>query len=176
MKGLRCENGAVNYIDPWTNAITEENRGKLRFKRFEEIDPLMLRQSRNLCSNDCAISKNPVRKRTVSGHIDNDAEMELVRNPDKNLVSPLANIFCLFHCIKAAIPICGIAVFAIGLSNDKMCSVNDVYSIGNDSGRFHLLKNFCLVNFLFNFDELSIDLFNVNDFNGRLTFSHGNRE
>jgi hypothetical protein len=39
--------------------------------------------------------------------------MELVGNPDKNLVSPLANIFGLFHCIKAAIPVCGIAVFEL---------------------------------------------------------------
>ena len=43
VKGLRCENGAVNCIDPWTNAISEEKRGKLRFKRLEEIDPLMTR-------------------------------------------------------------------------------------------------------------------------------------
>jgi hypothetical protein len=41
MKGLRCENGAVNCIDPWTNAIQEVKRGKLRFKRLEKIDSLM---------------------------------------------------------------------------------------------------------------------------------------
>ncbi len=82
MKGLRCENGAVNCIDPWTNAISEEKRGKLRFKRLEEIDPLMTRQSRNFCSNDCSVSENSIGERTVSGNIDNDGKMELVSNPD----------------------------------------------------------------------------------------------
>ena len=77
--------------------------------------------------------------------------------------------------IKKGIPFYGMP-FGVGLSNDKMRSVIDVDTVGNDSGGFHLLKDFCLVHFLFNFDELSIDLFNVNDFNGRLTFSHGNRE
>ena len=132
----------------------------------------MTRQSRNFCSNDCAISENPIGEGTVSGNIDNDSKMELIGNSDKNLIASLTNIFCLFHCIKAAIPICGIAVFAIGLSNDKMCSVNDVDAVGNNSGSLHLFKNFCLVHFLFNFDKLSIDLFDVNDLNGRLTFSH----
>ena len=132
----------------------------------------MLRQSRNFCSHNRTISENPIRERTISGHIDNDAEMELVGNPDKNLIASLANICCLFHCIYAAIPIYGIAVFANALSNDKMCSVNDVDAVGNDSGGFHLLKNFCLVHFLFNFDKLSVNLLDVNDLNGRLTFSH----
>jgi len=39
------------------------------------------------------------RERTVSGNIDNDAEMELVGNPNQNLVSSLTNIFGLFHYI-----------------------------------------------------------------------------
>jgi len=57
----------------------------------------MTRQSRNFCSNDCAISENPIGEGTVSGNIDNDAKMKLVCNSDKNLIASLANIFCLFH-------------------------------------------------------------------------------
>jgi len=72
------------------NAFTEENRGKLRFKRFEEIDPLMDRQSRNFSSHNRTISENPIRERAISGNIDNDAEMKLVSNPDKNPVASLA--------------------------------------------------------------------------------------
>ena len=98
MKGLRCENGAVNCIDPWTNAILEDNRGKLRLKRLEEIDPLMTRQSRNFCSNDCAISENPIGEGTVSGDIDNDAKMKLVCNPDKNSITSLAVLQNWIHC------------------------------------------------------------------------------
>jgi hypothetical protein len=72
---------------------------------------------------------------------------------------------------KKGIPFCGMPC-EIGLANNKVRSVQNVDTVGNNSGGFHLLKNFCLVHFLFNFDKLSIDLFDVNDLNGRLTFSH----
>jgi hypothetical protein len=59
------------------------------FKRFEEIDPLMTRQSWNFCSNDCAVSENSIGEGTVSRDIDNDAKMELISDSDKNPITPL---------------------------------------------------------------------------------------
>ena len=58
----------------------------------------MTRQSRNFCTNDCAISENPIGEGTVSWDIDNDAKMKLVCNPDKNSITSLAVLQNWIHC------------------------------------------------------------------------------
>jgi hypothetical protein len=106
----------------------------LRLERLEEVDALWMRDGWYFCADDGAVPERCVRPGAITGDIDNDANMKLVGYRDQNKIATPAVFLNLFHCHRNGDAGC-VGIAAVEWSpDDKMGSLNDVHTGGNNSG------------------------------------------